>query len=419
MAVLGRERSAGGRRPGVRALAVTVGALLLVPLAVRPSPAAAAPAGDPPPSLLPLVLVGDSLAHQARGEIQEMVEAGGRPIGAIRTDNGAVVADVRDDTVALVEGQAQPPIVVLILGTAQAHERYWPFKSKQTVGQQWEADLRDLLGAVSPSATCVRIFDIQERDTGFYIGVDRHAEQMNRITRRVVGEFANTDYYHYDAWKDLTGPEVDLGDGLHHNLKGRYAVGRLVRAAANGCDPATAGAPFWDVRSGDYGAEAIAWMGAEGLAAGYDNGSYRSRIDRFWISIDRGETINMLWRLVGQPPASTAHPWSDGEGWIRGALDWAWEQGVASGFPNGTFGPHRTITRGQFANMLWELTGSPPATAAVPWSDVPPWLEPSLQWIAEKGLMDGYDNGTFRADRPITRAQMADLLYGWDGVYGT
>jgi hypothetical protein len=53
-------------------------------------------------------------------------------------------------------------------------------------------------------------------------------------------------------------------------------------------------------------------------------------------------------------------------------------------------------------------------------SDVPAWIEPATRWITSSGrdvppVMTGYPGGTFRPDLTITRAQVANALYGMGG----
>ena len=376
-----------------------------------PTAAAAGPAPDEPPSA---GVVGDSIAHKARADIESVVGAD-RPIALLDTGDAVVIEDVEQRTIEAVSGPGGPDILVLVLGTAQANATYWPFP-RSAVGAQWESDLRNLLAQVTPHVTCVRVFTIQERDTGFYLGVDRYAPEMNAVTRRVVGEFANADYFHYSVWADRTGPEYDWGDGLHHNGAGRRAVARLVDDVVDGCDPATAGDPFWDVAATHWAVAEIAWMAEAGLATGYDNDSYRAEVDRIVLPVSRGQVISMLWHLADEPAGVPPHQWTDGRPWVDDALDWAWSSGLAAGFADGSFRPGADITRAQVARMIWRLAGEPPTDHRHGWSDGRPWVDPALDWIDDNGLMTGWDDGTFRPDESISRAAIARLLFRFDAL---
>jgi hypothetical protein len=124
----------------------------------------------------------------------------------------------------------------------------------------------------------------------------------------------------------------------------------------------------------------------------------------------------MLWHHAGAPAGTTAHRWKDGPAWLRGALDWAWSESVAAGHADRTFRPDGPITRAELARMIWARAGSPPTATSHPWVDGRPWVNPALDWIAESGLMTGWpEDATFRPDQRITRAEIARLLFRFDG----
>ena len=66
--------------------------------------------------------------------------------------------------------------------------------------------------------------------------------------------------------------------------------------------------------------------------------------------------------------------------------------------------------------MLWEQAGSPAAGRSHSWVDGAPWVDEALDWIAETGLMTGWPDGTFRPTDPITRAQIARLVFRFDAL---
>jgi len=92
------------------------------------------------------------------------------------------------------------------------------------------------------------------------------------------------------------------------------------------------------------------------------------------------------------------------------------EQGVlksfVSGYPNGTFRPNAGVTRAELASMLLKALGIQPRASAVEYSDVPAsnWAAGAIAQLTEQGLMGGYPDGTFGPDRPITRAEFAVVL---------
>ena len=76
------------------------------------------------------------------------------------------------------------------------------------------------------------------------------------------------------------------------------------------------------------------------------------------------------------------------------------------------FDPNGTTTRGQIVAILWRLEGSPKVDAA-DFTDVASGLyyTDAVAWAAANGIVTGYADGSFKPNVPITREQMATILY--------
>ena len=89
--------------------------------------------------------------------------------------------------------------------------------------------------------------------------------------------------------------------------------------------------------------------------------------------------------------------------------------GIINGYPNGTFRPNNTVTRGQFITMLWRAVGEPEAeNTSLNFKDaanIPDEYKDAVAWGVENGIIKGYNDGTFRHGEPISRAQMATFSY--------
>ncbi|MEL7208756.1 MAG: S-layer homology domain-containing protein, partial [Actinomycetota bacterium] len=401
-----------GERCWPRRVRAVVGAAVLLAL-LAPGPRAeaessAAPADEP----MSVGVVGDSILNEAAAYVDQIVGSQ-RPLKWRISQHAVRLDEVSAQVVSAVQGPNSPDILVLVIGTAQVNLPFYPYESSPPVLAQWRSQLDGLLTDVAGHVECVRVFEVQERITGFYLGVDQYGPALNAVTHDVVDDHPHADYFHYAQWTNLTAEEYDFGDHLHHNAAGQAAVARMVAKAADGCDPATAGVPFWDVGAGHWAGDAIAWLGNEGLALGYDNGSFRGEIDVVGVPISRAQVISMLWRHAGSPVVGP-HPWWDGPAWIADALGWAAAGNVLSGWPDGTVRPYHDITRAEMARMIWRLAGSPAAAGDHPWPDGQPWVDDALDWVAEQGLMTGYPDGSFRPSASITRSEAARLLYRFD-----
>lgn len=384
----------------LRLLAVVVLALGLLGLDGTTTSALAAAAENPAPTV---GLVGDSVPFQSLFDLADTLGAD-RKIAFGYAGLGLEIRDVLPPTREAITGDHPPDIFLVFIGTHQ---------SNTDPPAIWRAELRRLLTLVSRRVDCIRVFEIDDTDTGFYRRHDRQAATYNRITRQVTEEYATAEWYHYDAWADLAGPELERPDILHHNERGALALARLMQAVANSCDPALTSGPFWDVPDDHPAAEAIAWVGDQGLFRGYPNHTYRAEIGPWVQHATRGAFATMAWKLAGRPTGFDDHPWSDGGTAIDPALDWVADRGLLPGLADGTWRPRRTVTRGQALNLLWRLAGRPDEPTDDPWTDV---AGAGYRWASVSGLLTGYADGTFRPGRALTRAQMAKLLFAFSTV---
>lgn len=86
---------------------------------------------------------------------------------------------------------------------------------------------------------------------------------------------------------------------------------------------------------------------------------------------------------------------------------------LINGYADGTFRPDTTMTRAEFATLLsGAFPTAPPVRSPVNFPDVPPthWAYQAVQWSYERGFFSGYPDGTFRPEQPISRVQALSVL---------
>ena len=109
--------------------------------------------------------------------------------------------------------------------------------------------------------------------------------------------------------------------------------------------------------------------------------------------------------------------------WYYDAVKYVVENGIMSGTGTYTFEPNTTLSRGMIAQMLYALEGKPNVTEAGYFNDVPvnAWFAKAAAWAQSKGIITGYDNGNFGPNDPLTREQLALILYNYAKTkgYGT
>ncbi len=98
--------------------------------------------------------------------------------------------------------------------------------------------------------------------------------------------------------------------------------------------------------------------------------------------------------------------------WYYEAVQYVYRRGMMNGVSAYEFDPSGVTTRGMIVSLLYRLEGSPFAGAAE-FSDVPAgqWYSGAVAWAAENGVVTGNADGTFNPNGPITREQIAAILY--------
>ena len=99
--------------------------------------------------------------------------------------------------------------------------------------------------------------------------------------------------------------------------------------------------------------------------------------------------------------------------WYEDAAAYVYQHGLMAGTSAATFAPDATTSRSMIATILWRIAGSPVVDYAMDFGDVPQgqWYSEAVRWAASEGIVSGYGNGTFGTNDSITREQFAAMLY--------
>ena len=98
--------------------------------------------------------------------------------------------------------------------------------------------------------------------------------------------------------------------------------------------------------------------------------------------------------------------------WFRDAVSYVYTARLMNGTSPDLFSPWETTTRGMIVTILYRYDGSP-AAGKTSFPDVPPgeYYAAPVSWAAASGVVKGYETGLFEPQNPITREQMAAILY--------
>ena len=182
-------------------------------------------------------------------------------------------------------------------------------------------------------------------------------------------------------------------------------------AAAGLASPAGAAAGFGDVDPDRWYTDAVAWMVGEGITNGTSPGCFSPD-----EPVTRGQILTFMYRLDdarGNEPQSAGHPFTD---IVRAYQDtpvgWAHGAGITTGVTETTFAPDASITRGDFAVLLWRYAGRPAADRPHPFTDVTrAYQDAAVAWMAASGITTGTGPSTFSPDGSMTRAEGATFFH--------
>lgn len=131
------------------------------------------------------------------------------------------------------------------------------------------------------------------------------------------------------------------------------------------------------------------------------------------ITLNRNTTVYAKWDKQNTP--SVKNPFTDVKpgDWFYDDVMFVYEKKLMMGTSSTLFSPNEAATRAMLATILWRMDGSPAPKSSAGYSDVPTgqWYSDAIAWATEKGIFEGYGNGTFGPNDPITREQLAAIFY--------
>lgn len=194
--------------------------------------------------------------------------------------------------------------------------------------------------------------------------------------------------------------------------------------------PATS--PFSDVKTTTQFYNQMAWLNRTGVSTGYADGGYHPA-----ATVKRNAMAAFLYRLAGSPavPQATVDAANKAFSDLSSStqfdtqIAWLWQQGITTGYANGTFKPGAEVTRGAMAAFLYRFANNDttvttggvvdhedaPASdyTAGTFSDVfgSTQFAGDIGWLQSHGIAAGYQNGSFQPTATIKRNAMAAFLY--------
>ena len=224
--------------------------------------------------------------------------------------------------------------------------------------------------------------------------------------------------HQYDARTGALTASLPAPDGLAHRvtLTAGDAAGNLARVTVE--LPADAETPpaFPDT-AGHWADAFVSYLKRAGVSNGSDDGNYHPD-----ANISRQEFAVMLWRCLdsGVDYSGVELPFADSgqiAPWALDAVKAAYALGIVTGSAeNGTLrcNPTASVSRQEAAAMVGRLLDKGwrvPEPTLSDFDAVPDWAAEHVRVLNGLGVLGGYEDGAFRPDATLTRAQIAAILF--------
>ena len=217
---------------------------------------------------------------------------------------------------------------------------------------------------------------------------------------------------------DSRGNEIALTD----KDGGKYTFTMPASRVTVEASFAPAPLPFEDVAPGAWYESAVRYAYFHNIMEGMSKTEFAPA-----TALTRAMAVQILYNLEGQPDLSDenlGYPYEDvdAQAWYGNAVYWARITGVATGYGDGTFQPGDSITRQEFAQMLYnytkykgyDLTAVGDLSTFPDANSIADWAEAAMRWANGNQLINGHDDGTIDAAGIGTRAQAASILMQFD-----
>ena len=167
---------------------------------------------------------------------------------------------------------------------------------------------------------------------------------------------------------------------------------------------------FADVAANAWYADAVEYVRDNGLMSGTSTTTFSPD-----GTMTRAMLATTLYREAGSPAVTGADTFSDTQAgaWYEDAVLWASQEGVVSGYGNGVFGTNDPVSREQIATILWRYAGSPSTSAGQDFTDetaISAYASAAVDWARANGIVNGMEGNRFAPQLSATRAQVATIL---------
>ena len=137
------------------------------------------------------------------------------------------------------------------------------------------------------------------------------------------------------------------------------------------------------------------------------------------VKLNANTTVYAKWTENAVTPTLPFTDVKSGD-WFYEAVQYVYDKGMMTGVSADRFAPASTTTRGMIVTILYRLENEPAVSGGSAFTDVEngAWYADAVAWAAANDIVNGTSATTFAPNSPITREQMAAILYRYAAYKG-
>ena len=137
------------------------------------------------------------------------------------------------------------------------------------------------------------------------------------------------------------------------------------------------------------------------------------------VKLNGNTTVYAKWTENAVTPTLPFTDVKSGD-WFYEAVQYVYDKGMMTGVSADRFAPASTTTRGMIVTILYRLENEPAVSGGSAFTDVEngAWYADAVAWAAANDIVNGTSATTFAPNSPITREQMAAILYRYAAYKG-
>ena len=168
---------------------------------------------------------------------------------------------------------------------------------------------------------------------------------------------------------------------------------------------------FKDV-GGHWAEKEIMFLAEKGWISGYSDGTYKPN-----NPLTRAHAAKIMSNFLALAPTNERISFTDVDNgfWASEPIGLVAQHKIMNGIGDGQFSPHTNLTRAQMAQIFYNagLYSQSANNRMNSFKDVSKnyWAYVAIETMKQEGIMAGYSDSRFGPNNPLTRAQMAAVIY--------